>query len=81
MIITAQYAEIHPVPPGSYRSDRDQSLAVITDCRDVRGRGPDIDLQSIFGETIGDPLSPLHNSDGIGDSGVQIKIIQLGRCR
>jgi hypothetical protein len=40
------YAEIHALPPGAYSANGDQTFAVITDRRDVRRRGPHIDLQA-----------------------------------
>src|SRR4029450_373629 len=77
MIILAEHAELHSAPSWPDSTNRHNAFAVITTCRGVCLRGPDADLQSVVGKTLSNPLAPLHNRDGLGNSGVQIKIVQF----
>src|SRR4249920_3751443 len=79
MISTAQHGEIDIVPPGTDGADCDDPLAVVAGCREVRRRGPDVDLQSILGKALSDPAPPLNDGDRIGYCRIKIKIIKLSR--
>ncbi len=61
------------VPPSTDATNQYQAGIVIA----VRC-GLDVDLQSIFGQSFGQPHAPFNESDRVGCVRVQIKIIQFG---
>ena len=69
-----QTFKINVVPPPANAANEHQATIMIT----VRG-GPDVDLQPIFSQPLGQPAAPFHERNRIGSMGIQIKIIQL-RC-